>query len=96
MHRVSKTLKTERQTERKHNSVGECMPFECASVDSWQHPCLSYYAAGRYRRLCSGPSPASLNGKFIRVCWPSVGKVKAVVSAIQCSNSEFRLEVYDD
>jgi len=54
------------------------------------------YAADSYSRLHSGPSPVSTEWQFIRVCWPSVGKEKAVVSTIQYSNIEFRLEVYDD
>lgn len=82
--RVSKILKTERQTERKHDvdSVGECTPFECASVDSWQRPRLSNMqqavTAGFTQNLFLSP----LNGTVHQSSLAKRKQEKAMVGAI--------------
>jgi len=73
-YRVSKILKMERQTERKHDSVGECTPFECASVDSWQCPRLSYMSRQLPQASLRTISCLHWMAQFIRVRWPSINR----------------------
>jgi len=85
--------------ECNHTIYAEFKDREPDWEEAWQYgECTIRVCkcAGSYSRLHSGPSPVSTEWQFIRVCWPSIDKEKAVVSAIQYSNIEFRLEIYDD
>lgn len=83
----------EGQTERKCDGVGECTPFKFRRQAQCPHP--SYM----WQTLHTGITGFAQDHLhwitwFVGVCWPTLGEEKAVIiSTIQGSSSEFRLQV---